>query len=178
MGIRRRTDDYLKYCPFKCGRTQSSLTGFTFRGDALKGCSEGSWRSGRRRSEGCWRRGQRLTLCRLPSRAGLPLSTCRAKDWKLIIGFPEMLYSRNPVSTFGVQKKSVPLQGRSFGKKHWTFSVTHCDLSLQCDCLLIVWIDCYRCRRILPCFCAVTAFKEDSAEQDITVDYLRIPKDR
>jgi len=34
----------------KSGRTQSFLTGFTFRGDALKGCSEGNWRSGRRRS--------------------------------------------------------------------------------------------------------------------------------
>jgi len=36
--------------PLKSGRTQSFLTGFTVRGDALKGCSEGSWRSGRRRS--------------------------------------------------------------------------------------------------------------------------------
>jgi hypothetical protein len=35
---------------FKSGRTQSSLTGSTFRGEALKGRSEGNWRSGRRRS--------------------------------------------------------------------------------------------------------------------------------
>jgi len=34
----------------KSGRTQSFLTGSKVRGDALKGCSEGNWRSGRRRS--------------------------------------------------------------------------------------------------------------------------------
>jgi hypothetical protein len=35
----------------KCGRTQPLLTGFQFRGEALKGSSAGGWRSGRRRSE-------------------------------------------------------------------------------------------------------------------------------
>src|SRR5689334_11370968 len=35
---------------FKSGKTQSFLTGSTFRGEALKDRSEGSWRSGRRRS--------------------------------------------------------------------------------------------------------------------------------
>ena len=34
----------------KCGRTQSFLTGSTYRGEALKERSEGCWRSGRRRS--------------------------------------------------------------------------------------------------------------------------------
>jgi hypothetical protein len=46
--------------------------------------------------------GATVNACRLPSRAGLPLSTFRAKDWKLISGFPEMLYSRDPISTFVV----------------------------------------------------------------------------
>jgi hypothetical protein len=36
----------------KSGRTQPLLTGFKDRGEALKGRSGGSWRSGRRRSEG------------------------------------------------------------------------------------------------------------------------------
>src|ERR1041385_2138661 len=35
---------------FKSGRTQSLLTGSTYRGEALKERSEGCWRSGRRRS--------------------------------------------------------------------------------------------------------------------------------
>src|ERR1041384_2649195 len=35
---------------FKCGRTQSFLTGSAYRGEALKDRSEGCWRSGRRRS--------------------------------------------------------------------------------------------------------------------------------
>src|SRR6185437_4428273 len=35
---------------FKCGKTRSFLTESVFRGEALKGRSEGSWRSGRRRS--------------------------------------------------------------------------------------------------------------------------------
>src|SRR5215213_8017236 len=47
---------------FKSGRTQSFLTGSTFRGEALKERSEGSWRSGRRRSEGCMRREHRQPL--------------------------------------------------------------------------------------------------------------------
>lgn len=34
----------------KSGRTQSLLTGSKVRGDALKDCSEGNWRSGMRRS--------------------------------------------------------------------------------------------------------------------------------
>jgi hypothetical protein len=39
-----------RICGFKSGRTQSSLTGSAVRGEALKDRSEGSWRSGRRRS--------------------------------------------------------------------------------------------------------------------------------
>jgi len=35
---------------FKSGKTRSFLTESAFRGEALKGRSEGSWRSGRRRS--------------------------------------------------------------------------------------------------------------------------------
>jgi hypothetical protein len=42
---------------FKCGKTRSFLTESAFWGEALKGRSEGSWRSGRRRSGGCRRRG-------------------------------------------------------------------------------------------------------------------------
>jgi hypothetical protein len=42
---------------FKSRKTRSFLTRSKFRGEALKGCSEGNWRSGRRRSEGGWRRG-------------------------------------------------------------------------------------------------------------------------
>ena len=49
--------DSIEYLLPKCGRTQPFLTGFNVRGDALKGCSGGDWRSGRRRSGKCWRRG-------------------------------------------------------------------------------------------------------------------------
>jgi hypothetical protein len=42
--------DRLTACRTKAGEPSQLSTGFTFRGDALKGCSEGSWRSGRRRS--------------------------------------------------------------------------------------------------------------------------------
>src|SRR5688572_1484392 len=59
-------------------RTQSSLTGSAFRGEALKGCSEGNWRSGRRRSEGSWRRGTLSTRFVYSVRAVLSLSTFRA----------------------------------------------------------------------------------------------------
>jgi len=42
--------DRLTACRTKAGEPSQLSTGFTFRGDALKGCSEGGWRSGRRRS--------------------------------------------------------------------------------------------------------------------------------
>jgi hypothetical protein len=60
---------------FKSGRTQSFLTGSTFRGEALKERSEGSWRSGRRRSEGCRRRGHGQRFSFIPCRAANLLST-------------------------------------------------------------------------------------------------------
>jgi hypothetical protein len=56
----------------KRGRTQPLLAGFQVRGEALKGCSAGGWRSGRRRSEKGWRRGHFRPLlwvfhaCRFP----------------------------------------------------------------------------------------------------------------
>ena len=45
---------------------------------ALKGCVEGGWRSGMRRSEGGWRRGhgQPVSMCSV--RAGFTLSTSHA----------------------------------------------------------------------------------------------------
>ena len=62
----------------KCGKTQSFLTGSTYRGEALKGRSEGSWRSGRRRSGDVGGGGTVNFLC-IPCRAGSLLSTSRAR---------------------------------------------------------------------------------------------------
>jgi hypothetical protein len=61
------TASFRKTSNLKCGKTRSFLTESTFRGEALKDRSEGSWRSGRRRSGGCWRRGhgQRFRLFRV-----------------------------------------------------------------------------------------------------------------
>ena len=60
------------FCLFvaQCGRTQSFLTGSTFRGEALKDRSEGCWRSGRRRS-GDVGGGARSTFSSIPCRAGI-----------------------------------------------------------------------------------------------------------
>ena len=66
--------------PLKSGRTQSFLTGFTVRGDALKGCSEGSWRSGRRRS-GDVGGGGTVNVAASSIRADYYLSTCCATNW-------------------------------------------------------------------------------------------------
>src|SRR4051812_24584806 len=79
----------------KSGRTQPLLAGFQFRGEALKGCSAGGWRSGRRRSEGGWRRGHfrplhwvfracRLSLEQLACQAKLFLET--RNDWLSDVG--------------------------------------------------------------------------------------------
>ena len=67
----------------KCRRTQSFLTGFLVRGDALKGCSAGGWRSGRRRSEGWWRRGhfQPLHWVFRACRYSLEHLVCHAKSF-------------------------------------------------------------------------------------------------
>src|SRR3979490_2853147 len=67
----------------KCGRTQPLLTGFQFRGDALKGCSAGGWRSGRRRSEGSWRRGhfQPLLWVFRACRLSLEQLACQRKSF-------------------------------------------------------------------------------------------------
>ena len=64
----------------KCGRTQSLLTGLAFWGEALKGCSEGSWRSGRRRSEGVGGGGTLSTRFVYSVRAVLSFSTTRATE--------------------------------------------------------------------------------------------------
>jgi hypothetical protein len=63
----------------KCGRTQSLLTGSTFRGEALKGRSEGCWRSGRRRS-GDVGGGGTVNDYVIPCRAAVLLSTHCARN--------------------------------------------------------------------------------------------------
>ena len=75
-----RTKDSTEVVSPKSRRTQSLLTGSTFRGEALKGCSEGNWRSGRRRSEGSWRRGTLSTRFVYSVRAVLSLSIARATE--------------------------------------------------------------------------------------------------
>ena len=63
---------YVLYVPYvaKSGRTQSLLTGSTVRGEALKERSEGSWRSGRRRS-GDVGGGGTVNLLSIPCRAAI-----------------------------------------------------------------------------------------------------------
>ena len=70
---RRGTPRYAEKS-FKSGRTQSLLTGSTYRGEALKERSEGCWRSGRRRS-GDVGGGGTATISSIPCRAGYLLST-------------------------------------------------------------------------------------------------------
>src|SRR6185369_17205707 len=59
----------------KCGKTRSFLTESAYRGEALKDRSEGSWRSGRRRSGDVGGGGTVNVLLCIPCRAGSLLST-------------------------------------------------------------------------------------------------------
>ena len=112
---------------FKSGRTQSFLTGSTFRGEALKERSEGSWRSGRRRSGDVGGGGTAtVSVFSVSCRASTEHALCQKTE-------------------------ASPL-------------ITHCDLPLQSDCFLIVWIDLNSAQRILTRLAAIASFQENFTE--------------
>jgi hypothetical protein len=73
----------------------ANFAGSTFWGEALKGRSEGSWRSGRRRSGDVGGGGTVNVVSCIPCRAGYPLSTSRART--LPIAYFQVPIGRFPV---------------------------------------------------------------------------------
>ncbi len=56
--------------------------------------------------------------------------------------------------------------------------VSHSDLALERDGLLIVWVDRNSAEGILPCLAFVATFKENPPQQNMRVDQLGIPEYR
>src|SRR5215212_7949359 len=153
---------------FKSGRTQSFLTGSTFRGEALKERSEGSWRSGRRRSEGCRRRGHGQRFSSIPCRAGYPFSTPCARPLPISdCRLPIDEFSATAFLKIGNRKLAI---GNT--------SVSHCHLALESDGFLIIRIDGDGAECVLSSLAPVTTFKKNSSQKNMRVDQFRIPEYR
>jgi len=97
------------------------LAGFQVRGEALKGCSAGGWRSGRRRSEKGWRRGHFRPLLWVIHACRFPLEQLACHEKKFsgnyeLLGVRIDCFSRRALHTdphTGPQNKLTAYKGRT-----------------------------------------------------------------